>query len=483
MGHMDFLWGVATAAYQVEGGLNGPREPLNNWAPWDVSHRVDPVRTALNFWREPGELLGRASDIGCNAFRLSIEWARVQPSIHPEVEHPPEWDDDALDRYAQICMNSRRTGMEPVVTLFHFTHPMWLGEHFWLDSRSPSLFAAYAKRCVTELNTRITAGGQAPLHWLITLNEPAVVPMTSFVLGMFPPGVRDPRRARIAHEHIVAAHVLAYDAIHDAYEENAWSTPLVSTNTIAWSAVALGAVVTDALLARERGVRPTQLRTYLSDSAESARKRLSAIPRRDRTSSVLDSVVDRASRAVGLAPTGPALHAIYHSPRARKLDYIAFDYYDPIIGHFAGMGSEAAREHRSVPFVAELWDQQSIPEGLDVFIRQAHEQAPDRPILIAENGMATPGMQPRADGLRRDAFLRDMTDVVLRARDVSKLPIAGYIHWTLADNYEWGSYKPAFGLFGVKRSGNTFTILDTDAMGFDAASVFREFATADRERG
>ena len=476
----DFLWGVATASYQVEGGLNGPREPLNNWAPWDVSHRVEPVRQAVSFWAHPGELIGRAADIGCNAFRLSIEWARVQPSIHAEVGAEPEWDAAALDRYADICMNCRKIGMEPIVTLFHFTHPMWLGEHFWLDAHAPTRFAKYAKRCITELNTRLVSRGQEPLHWLITINEPAVVPMTSYVLGIMPPGVRDPRRARVAHEHIVAAHVMAYDAIHDAYEENDWTTPLVSTNTIAWSAVAFDAVVTDALLARERGVRPTELRSYLNDCADTARKRVAAIPRRDRMSSVLDTIVDRAARAAGLQPTGPALHAIYHSPRAKKLDYISFDYYDPIIGHFAGMGPEGASEHRSVPFVAELWDQLAIPEGLEIFLKQAHEQAPDKQILIAENGMATPGHDPRADHLQRPEFLRDMTDVVLHARDADKLPIAGYIHWTLTDNYEWGSYKPAFGLYGVKRSGNSFEILDTDAVGVDSAAVFREIVAGDR---
>src|SRR5439155_10960188 len=120
-----------------------------------------------------------------------------------------------------------------------------------------------------------------PLRWLITLNEPAVVPVMSYVTGMFPPGSRNPAHARQAHENIIAAHVLAYDAIHDAYEREGWPSPNVSTNTICWTMVALDAVVTDALLARERGVVHADLGEYLQDRARISRRRVAAIPRRD----------------------------------------------------------------------------------------------------------------------------------------------------------------------------------------------------------
>ena len=474
----DFLWGVATAAYQVEGGINGPGEPLNNWAGWDASGGIERCGDALRFWTQPGELLGRAADLGCNAFRMSIEWARVQPSTTRATGAEPAWDAAAIDRYAHIISSARRAGMEPVVTLFHFTHPLWLGERFWLDDDSPQRFAAYAGRCVTELNRRL----EQPLRWLITLNEPAVVPMTSFVLGMWPPGVRNPRKARLVHENIVAAHVLAYDAIHDSYEREGWASPLVSTNTISWSMVAFDAAVTDALLARERGVASPDLRAYLNECTARARRRVAAIPRRTTASSILDALVDQLSRLAGLRPDGPALTALYASRRERKLDYISFDYYDPIIGHFANLGTPQARVHRTIPFASELWEQHAIPDGLVVFLRQAHEQAPDRPILVAENGMATPGRTPRPDGMRRDVFIEDMCGAVLRARDEEKVPVAGYLHWTLADNYEWGSYKPAFGLYGVDRTEGGFSILDTDAVGIDAAGAYRRIIADDSWR-
>lgn len=458
-----FLWGVATAAYQVEGGLNGPGGPANNWAPWDAAGKVEYCGEAVRFWAEPDELLRRAAAIGCNAFRMSVEWARVETARGV-------WDGAALDRYAEIIGRSRALGMEPIVTLHHFTHPLWCGLDLWSRPDSPQLLAAYAGRCVRELNERL----DRPLRWIVTLNEPAVLPLTTYVLGMFPGGSRGIGPARRAYDHLLAAHVRAYDAVHDAYEEGGWDAPLVATNEISWTAVALDAVIVDLLLARERGVHREDLRTYLRDCAMRARRRVAAVPRRDLLASAVDTLVDRATRSVFTRFDATA-DALYASTRPRKLDYLAFDYYDPVIGHFAGPARSGFGPHRSRWYAAELWEQNTTADGLAVFLRQAYLQVPDRPILVAENGMATPDANPRPDGVRRDAFLRSMTDEIMRAKGEG-IPVAGYVHWTLTDNYEWGSYKPRFGLHGVDRSDGV-RILDTDATGVDAAGAYAEVIT------
>ncbi len=84
----DFLFGVATAGYQVEGGFNGPGEPANNWLAWEQIGKVEPSGSAVGFWERPEESLDRAAALGCNSFRMGIEWARVVP------------DDGAVDRRA-----------------------------------------------------------------------------------------------------------------------------------------------------------------------------------------------------------------------------------------------------------------------------------------------------------------------------------------------------------------------------------------------
>jgi len=90
-----FLVGVAISGYQIEGGFNGDGEPHNNWAGWEDCGRVARSGPACDFWRRPEEALDRAAAIGCNAFRLSVEWARLEP-------RPGDFDDAALERYASI---------------------------------------------------------------------------------------------------------------------------------------------------------------------------------------------------------------------------------------------------------------------------------------------------------------------------------------------------------------------------------------------
>src|SRR5580693_8148003 len=89
-----FLVGVATSGFQIEGGFNGPDEPHNNWAGWEAIGRIERSGLACDFWRHPEEALDRAAAIGCNAFRLSVEWARLKP-------RPGAYDAGALQRYTE----------------------------------------------------------------------------------------------------------------------------------------------------------------------------------------------------------------------------------------------------------------------------------------------------------------------------------------------------------------------------------------------
>ena len=123
----DFLFGVATAGFQVEGGFNGPGEPANNWLAWEQIGKVEASGGAVGFWERPEESLDRAAVLGCNSFRMGIEWARAVPE-------DGAIDRRALDRYASIARGCVDRGLEPLVTLHHFTHPAWLGEEILAPS-------------------------------------------------------------------------------------------------------------------------------------------------------------------------------------------------------------------------------------------------------------------------------------------------------------------------------------------------------------
>ncbi len=116
-----FLWGSATASHQVEGGNTN-----NNWAQWEETPGkiVDGQRSGLacdswgGRWRED---LERAQATGQNAHRLSLEWSRIQPE-------PDRWDDEALSKYVEIVRWMTHNNMTPMVTLHHFSEPLWLVE-------------------------------------------------------------------------------------------------------------------------------------------------------------------------------------------------------------------------------------------------------------------------------------------------------------------------------------------------------------------
>jgi beta-glucosidase len=139
-----FLVGVATSGYQIEGGFNGPDEPHNNWSGWEDMGRTERSGIACDFWRHPEEALDRAAALGCNAFRLSVEWARLEP-------RPEAFDDAALERYVEILSMCAARGLAPMVTLHHFTHPDWQGEEFWLRTGSPDVFARHVRRILPAL--------------------------------------------------------------------------------------------------------------------------------------------------------------------------------------------------------------------------------------------------------------------------------------------------------------------------------------------
>src|SRR3954451_14212372 len=129
----SMLIGVATAGAQCEGGFNGYGEPANNWVDWETTGRVERSGRNVDFWNRYPEHLDRAVAAGANGFRLSVEWPRVEPA-------EGVIDDTALDRYRAILDACHDRGLEPLVTLSHFTTPAWLGPDPWLAIDSPERF-------------------------------------------------------------------------------------------------------------------------------------------------------------------------------------------------------------------------------------------------------------------------------------------------------------------------------------------------------
>lgn len=470
-----FLLGVATSGYQIEGGFNGPGEPANNWVRWERAGKAAPSGAACDFWRRPEEALERAAAIGCDAFRLSVEWARLEPE-------EGILDEAALGRYAEILAACRRRGLEPIVTLHHFTHPWYLGEEFWLTPGSPDRFAAHVDRIVPALAHHCR-------HW-VSVNEPNVLALMGWVQGAYPPG----RTAAFADawavvDNLLTAHVLAHEVIHDHQSE-----AVVTCNPDASTLYDQDRLLTDLLVARSLGVDRHELDRWVDE-----RRALHAFaaPPPDLLDHGLRLLYAAASPygEVGTAGLVGALRrrlrrpcprrvvdAVYAGRHERPLDAVGFDWYDPVASHGMRLpGHRSAGGERRWSAGRALWDVEADPDGLEHWCAETNAFVPDAPVWVVENGMATRvrggRAGGRADGVTRPEYLRRHLAAVVRAADAG-VPVGAYLHWSLVDNYEWGSYEPRLGLFGMDRRGREPRWLDLDAAGDDSAGAFRRLTTA-----
>ena len=193
-----FTWGVATAAHQIEGG-----NVNNDWWAWEhnpASGTLEPSGDAcdsLHRWREDLQLV---ADMGLGAYRFSLEWSRIEPA-------EGEWSVAALDHYRRQCAACLERGVEPVVTFHHFTTPRWLAERGgWEAPEAPERFARFVERAAAHLGDLI---GRA-----CTINEPNVVAVLGYSVGLYPPGLTDEFGRHLAvNEAFVRAHRLAVEAL------------------------------------------------------------------------------------------------------------------------------------------------------------------------------------------------------------------------------------------------------------------------------
>jgi len=192
-----FLWGTATAAHQVEGYNTN-----NTWWKWEQEgHTAGKSGPACDWWGGRWkEDFDRAAEAGQNAHRLSVEWSRIQPA-------PDRWDEDALEHYRAILRGLRDRNMTAMVTLHHFTDPLWLAElGSWETGAVVPLFEKFVRKTVQALKEYCTL-------WC-TINEPNVYALESYVNRKFPPGLSDLKLAMRVEANLLRGHAAAYRAIH-----------------------------------------------------------------------------------------------------------------------------------------------------------------------------------------------------------------------------------------------------------------------------
>ncbi len=467
-----FLLGAAVASFQVEGWINGPGEPTNNWKDWETTGRVwrkEPSGIGVDFWNRYEEYFDLAKNAGCNALRFGIEWARVEPQRG-------QFDEDAIGHYAEMLKQCRSRGIQPLITLCHWTHPYWCGEKLWLSDESPEIFSRYVTKIVPALRDYCS-------HW-VTINEMNALTMLSYLFGAFPPGLHSPSKASVASGHMLEAHIKAYEAIHTIQPD-----AMVTTNNWSTSIYELDRLFIDLLSARKAGVVRDDVDPWIVQKRQEWYSTI-GFPPKDRiqerllrtlvaAQSPAGSPVGRIGKLVKVgrhghrAGTARVLDAVYSSPFEITLDMVGIDYYTPLLSDRMVLPGHRETGGRGWLPTRMMWDDPVDPHGLVNYIRA--NQTAGLPVWIVENGLCNRVVRGHAynriDGWDRPRYLKEILGAMVEALD-SGLSVGGYFHWSLVDNYEWGSYQPRFGIYGVDRERGV-KLLPTDSMGMDSAAAFK----------
>jgi beta-glucosidase len=208
-----FLWGAATSAHQVEGGNH------NNWTDWEAKnlhHIVDGTQSgeAADHWHRYGSDYEYLTQMHLGAYRFSVEWSRIEPKAG-------ECDAAALHHYATMLRSLASRGITPMVSLHHFTNPVWIEKlGGWSNPEVVEHFVSFALKVVEEI-------GEDVQFWC-TINEPTVEVGLGYAVGTFPPGQQNLLHFWRARRNMVTAHRQLYEAIHSLYRRRGWGKPQVS---------------------------------------------------------------------------------------------------------------------------------------------------------------------------------------------------------------------------------------------------------------
>ena len=407
----DFLIGAATAAHQVEGNNT------NNdcWAQEQMKHTsyVEPSLDAVDHYNRYAEDIKLMADAGLSAYRFSIEWARIEPQ-------EGIFDAAATQNYKDVIACCKARGLEPIVTLHHFSSPKWLiSKGGWEAETTPVFFARYTRYIMEQLGNE--------LHYVCTINEANM-------------GVQVAAIAKRYMQQMMAK---------------------MSAAGKSDGSVQMGMNL-EKMMANQRGAAEENLSVFGVENPQCF-----TTPRTERG----DQLVMEAHKAartvirdicpqvkVGLTLS---LHDIQALPggeesAAKEWDE-EFTHYLPAImeDDFLGVQNYTrARydENGSLPTPegAELtqMDYEFYPQALENVLRRVSKDFKGD-LIVTENGIAT------ADDTRRVAFIEQALAGVQRCLE-DGLPIKGYMYWSLLDNYEWQKgYSMTFGLIAVDRSTQT----------------------------
>ncbi len=444
----NFIFGTATSSFQIEMGSSAAsRSTRSDWYQW--VHNQDIISNHLvsgdlpengdDFWDTYEADFERAKELGTTAIRMSLDWARLFPddtsSVNSIVKKTDKGDvldsyldektycamnkladQDAVIGYSKILESARSAGLKIFLTMYHWPLPLWIhnplechkniqtsNEKGWVDTRTVEEFGKYSDFVIKTYSSYIYA-------WQ-TINEPESVSLGGYLLGNvygFPPGISDLQLAFKVQRNLAFAHSVAYHNVKRLYD--------IPTG--------IGVSIPYIDPVNEESVNIASYMAYLYNEwyLNAALK--------GSFDNDLDMTIDENIPSMG------------------GTDYLGIDYYQRMRVKYDKNSTFAGLLNVSIEPCSECsdfgWD--IYPPGIRKVIKRSYMKY-NKPIYILENGIAD------ASDLKRPNFIRNHLIEVSRSITEDKIPVLGYFHWSLMDNYEWSNgFSKRFGLYEVNYS-------------------------------
>jgi beta-glucosidase len=384
----DFMWGVATASHQIEGGNT------NNWSAFEPRSKSGQLSgDACDHWNRKEQDIQLIKDLNVSHYRFSIEWSRIEPQ-------QGIWDDDAIQWYSDLVDQLLAKGIQPMATLHHFTHPLWWDEKGGFEKEdNVDDWVRFCVKMFEALSDRV--------DWWCTINEPAVFASMGYVLGEFPPGERSFKKTRIVSTNLMIAHARCYQTLKSMTHGKR---------------AHIGLVKNINLFDPYRRWNPLhRFQARLLDGMFNLCWIKGLMTGRFKAPSAL-----RSKKIPGLKGSS---------------DFIGVNYYTHLLA------TPFMPTKVDIDPLIRPWEERTdfrypmYAEGL----RRAFDMVSclNLPIIVTENGVADDDDDMRPEHVRR--HLQITGEAIADGMD-----IRGFYHWSLMDNFEWAEgYDQRFGLYHV----------------------------------
>lgn len=396
----DFLWGTATAAFQVE-GTNAP----SNWTMWEESvdakgvprikdaQRVGKSCDHLNLYAD--DIKNMNSDLGCNSYRFSVAWSRVEPE-------EGKFDQNAIDHYSKMIDACLENGVEPMVTFHHFSHPLWFEKKGSFERQENiHYFHRFAKKLFQNYSDRVT-------YWC-THNECAPFATMGWGLGVFPPGVNAPKHMGNVLLNLMRSHSGLYHLLKA--EDNA-------------SKVQVGLVKN--IFQFDPWSRWNPVHWLICNYVDEIYNE-----------SLIGTIRDGHFRIRAF----PLLSMDVSMPEAKgATDFIGLNYYSQLLINLR-RGADPFSNWKREGQIMTDFPYATYPEGFYRAIKRISQL--NKPIIVTENGIPDNQDDRREDWIVRYVY-------AMKKAMSEGIDIRGYHYWSLLDNFEWAEgYDMRFGLYEV----------------------------------